>query len=152
MFIFKANEHGECCIFRYRPYSWTHCCWLSSLRIGDTGRAIFFQFICFTKNKQTNKQKQNKTKQNWRIFFHKDIPILCKISQEIQIWSEFPYVLWFLGYGQKYVKTKVFDISPSPKKQQHENEAKMKVTMKILGISSILANFTRLTSLVLLIY
>ncbi len=63
---------------------------------------------------------------------------MCKISQGIQIFDQnFHYVLWFMSYSQKYyyVKTKVVNIFPVPEKQ-HENKAKMKVTMIILGISS----------------
>ncbi len=46
----------------------------------------------------------------------------------------------FWSYGRKYVRTKVFDIFPVPEKK-HENEAKIKVTIIIGGISSIYQQF-----------
>ncbi len=61
---------------------------------------------------------------------------MCKISQGIQIFDKNFHVLWFLIYGPKYVKTKVFDIFPVPEKTWKWH--KMKVTMIILGISSII--------------
>ena len=45
------------------------------LRIGDAGRAIFFQFICFTKK-------------TGKYFCHKNISILCKIGQGIQMLAQ----------------------------------------------------------------
>ncbi len=64
--------------------------------------------------------------------------MLCKIRQGIQIFDQNFNVWWFLSYDQKCVKTKVFGNFPVPEKN-HENEAKIKVTMIIFGIS--LANF-----------
>ncbi len=72
------------------------------LRLGDIGRAIFFQFICFTK------QLEN-------IFSLKYTNLMKNQSRNPNIWSEFPYVLWFLSYGPKYGKQK-FSTFPCPQK------------------------------------
>ena len=57
----------------------------------------------------------------------------------------------FLSYSSNYVKTKVFEIFPVPEKHTNklEDEEKIKITMTIMGVSSIITNFTCLASLVL---
>ena len=104
-------------------------------RIGDAGRAMFFQFICFTKN--------------WRIFFTKIyyVKSVKESNYLIKISIIVVFELW-----SKYLKPKVFDIftlSEKKRKKKHENEAKTKVTTIIPGISSISKFLHCLASLVL---
>ena len=63
--------------------------------------------------------------------------ISCKSVKESKYLIKFSIiiVLWFLNYGQKYVKTKDFDIFPVLDKNTKMRPKKL--TMIILGISSI---------------
>ncbi len=66
------------------------------------------------------------------------VPILCKISKKFQLFDQNFHMScgsWVMTQNMSRRKFSTFSQSP---KKKHENEAKMKVTMIILGISFVL--------------
>ena len=88
------------------------------LRIGDTGRAIFFQFICLT--------------QKLENIFQKNIPILCKISQSKYL-IRISICLVVFEVCPKICQNESFQHFPLPRNNTKMRQ--MKVIMIILGIS-----------------
>ncbi len=82
---------------------------INRLRIGDTGRAIFFQFI---------------TKKLENINFHNNVPILLsKIGQGIKkIDQNFQMSCVSLVIAKSVSKRKLSTFSSSPKKQKQKHK------------------------------
>ena len=100
------------------------------LRIGDTGRAILFQFICSTKKQRI-------------FFFTKICQSYVKSVKESKYLIRISICLMVLELCQKICENGSFHSFPHPwkNKTKQENEAKMKVTMIILESSLYISKF-----------
>ncbi len=98
-----------------------------TLRIGNTGRAIFCQFIWFTKKLEN--------------IFNKNIQILCKISQWIERFDQSFHMSCDSWVKAKKCQNESCRHPPPPIKKTKIKKtrkwSKLKVTKIILGISTI---------------